>query len=88
MITYNKHRCIVKESEKLRTLINKEISKNFVTGREIVTHAKKRGLKFNEQSLSRYRKHGNVTGALSTSDVIWICDLLKINLILTPKKTR
>ena len=88
MITYNKHRCIIKDNGKLQSMINKEIERRDVTARSIVKMANLNGLKINEQALSRYRKHGNVKGALSSSDVLWVCELLKINLVLTPKKSK
>ena len=86
MIQYSTHRCLVKESLKVRSLLNKRFARLGLSLREITTDAKLNGKTFTEQALSRYRKHGNVKGALQTSDVIWLCEKYSITLRLIAKK--
>lgn len=86
MITYQNQRCLVRESKKIRTLLNKRFNELELTGKQIYLDAKNNGRKFNEQTLSRYRKHGNVVNTLSASDIIWLCDKYSIKLTLKADK--
>jgi len=83
---YHKHRCILKESLQVRTLLNKRFDALKLSSRAITNDARDNGRGFTEQSLSRYRKHGNVKGAIQTDDVMWLCDKYSIKLKLTAKK--
>lgn len=80
---YHKHRCLVKESLAIRTLLNKRFDKLKLSSRAITNDARDKGRGFTEQSLSRYRKHGNVKGSIQTDDVMWLCDKYNIKLKLT-----
>lgn len=86
MISYSKHRCIVKESTKVRELLNNRFERLSLSGRAITQDARESGRKFTEQALSRYRKHGNVKGSLQTEDVLWLCDKYSIKLTLKAQK--
>jgi hypothetical protein len=86
MAEYIPHRCLVKESLKVRSLLNKRFARLGLSLKSITADAKLNGKKINEKALSRYRKHGNVKGALKTSDVIWLCDKYSIKLRLMAKK--
>lgn len=80
---YHKHRCILKESVEIRTLLNKRFNKLNLSARAITNDARDNGRGFTEQSLSRYRKHGNIKGAIQSEDVIWLCERYNIKLKLT-----
>jgi len=86
MIKYYTHRCLVRESEKIRELLNNRFNRLKLTSRAITIDARinKRGI--NEASLSRYRKHGNIQGSLPTEEIMWLCDRYSIRLTLTAKK--
>lgn len=86
MTEYNTHRCLVKESLKVRSLLNKRFERLGLSSKAITADAKLNGRTFTEQALSRYRKHGNIKGALQTSDVIWLCEKYSITLRLIAKK--
>jgi len=80
---YHKHRCILKESLVVRELLNKRFNKLNLSARAITKDARDSGRGFTEQSLSRYRKHGNIKGAIQSEDVMWLCDRYNIKLKLT-----
>lgn len=82
------HRCIVKDNDKVRETLNNRFKKLLLTNRAITSDANQKGRKFNEASLSRYRNHGNIPGAILTDDVIWLCDRynIKLKLIVTKGK--
>lgn len=86
MAEYKLHRCIIRESEKVRNLLNKEFDKRELSSRLITSDARKSGRSFTEQTLCRFRKHGNVKGTLSTDDIMWLCDKYGIELKLSAKK--
>ena len=87
-MNYQMNRCIIRESEKIRDLLNNQIDKMGLSSRAVVINARKEGRTFTEQTLSRFRKHGNVLGTLSTDDIMWLCDKYKVKLTLKVKKTR
>ena len=88
MPKYNNQRCLVRESEKIQELLNMRFYRLKLTGRQITNDARKNGRGFNEGSLSRYRKHGNIKGSLSTEDIIWLCEKYSIKLTLKAVKGR
>lgn len=81
-MTYKQHRCLIKDSLKVREALNARFNKLELTGRAVTNNARDNGRGFSEQALCRYRKHGNVQGAISTEDVMWLCDKYKIKLTL------
>lgn len=85
-MTYKLHRCIIRESEKVRKLLNKEFDKRELSSRLITNDARKEGRSFTEQTLCRFRKHGNVKGSLATDDIMYLCDKFGIELTLKVKK--
>lgn len=77
-----KHKCIIKDTDKVRILLNGRFERLSLSSRAITKDARDSGRKFTEQSLSRYRNHGNIEGAISTEDVMWLCDKYSIILKL------
>lgn len=87
-MTNNKNRCVIRESDKLRGLLNARFKQLSLTARDVTIDANRNGRKFNEQQLSRYRNHGNINNGVSTSDLIWLCDKYCIELKLRTKKVK
>lgn len=83
-----KHRCLVRESPKIREILEARFKQLKLTGRNIVRDARGSGRKFNEQQLSRYRKRGNTEWGLSTSDVMWLCDRYNVEISLRAKRLK
>lgn len=81
-----KHKCIIKDTDKVRTLLNERFERLKLSSRSITKDARDNGRKFTEQSLSRYRNHGNVEGAIQTEDVMWLCEKYSIRLKLKASK--
>lgn len=86
MIEYYQHRCLIRESLKIRTLLNERFSKLELSSRDITYDARNSGREFTEANLCRYRKHGNIKGSLKTADIIWLCERYGIELTLKVKK--
>jgi len=82
------NKCLIRESLEIRTAINDRINKRDLFARDIIRSAKEKGLKFSESQLSRYRKHGHINSGLSSSEVLWICGFLNIELKLNVRKRR
>ena len=85
MITYRESKCLIRDSKKIRLLINRHMKKNEISGKDLVEKARKNGLSFSESALSVYRRYGNAQNALSAADVLWICKNFKIRLSLDIK---
>lgn len=82
------NRCLIRESLSIRTAINDVLYKNNISSRQILAKANSSGRKFTEAQLSRYRKHGHKSGGLQSSDVLWICEFLNIDVNLKVKKRK
>jgi hypothetical protein len=80
------NKCLIRESLEIRTNINDVLSKNNISARQLLAKAKYSGKNFTESQLSRYRKHGHILGGIQSSDVLWICEFLNINVELKIKK--
>lgn len=87
-MTYEPNKCIVKDSKKIKRLLNERFDKSELTNRKITMNAKLKGRTFTEQCLSRYRNHGNVKNTLATDDIMWLCEEYKIELTLIAKKVK
>ncbi len=85
---YNTHRCIIKQSLEIRTALNKRIDDFNMSSKVIVQIAKDQGVFFTEPQLARYRKHGDIKGAIRTSSVVWLCKKFNIELGIKVKKRR
>lgn len=82
------HPCIIKDTDKVRESLNKRFKRLELSSRAITKDARINGRSFTEQSLSRYRNHGNIKGSIQTEDVIWLCEKysIKLKLNVTSKK--
>ncbi len=80
------NKCLIRESLAIRESVNDVLRKNNISSRQIITKAKSSGKRFSESQLSRYRKHGHMLGGLQSSDVLWICEFLNIDIKLKIKK--
>jgi len=87
-MTQQMKKCLIRESLIIRRYINEALSENNISARQLLAKAKSSGKSFSEAQLSRYRKHGHITGGILPSDVLWICDFLNINVELKIKKKR
>ncbi|MES2395837.1 MAG: hypothetical protein V4549_07530 [Bacteroidota bacterium] len=83
-----KHPCIIKDNDEVRTLLNGRFERLKLSSRAITKDAKDNGRTFTEQSLSRYRNHGNVKGAIQTEDVMWLCEKYSIKLKLRATRAK
>ena len=88
MITQQVNKCIVKDSLDIRTKLNDRWTKHGISSKFIVYRASLDKKTFTESQLSRYRKHGNVKGAIQTSDVLYLCDKYHIELKLTARNKK
>lgn len=79
-------RCIVRESEKVRSLLVERFKKLGLTNKAVVEHARANGIMFNEASLCRYTKTGNVRNSLTTESIMFLCDEYGIVLTLNVKR--
>jgi hypothetical protein len=82
------NKCLIRESLEIRTAINDVLRKNNISSRQLLEKAKSERRKFSESQLSRYRKHGHITGGLQSSDVVWICNTINIDVTLKIKKKK
>lgn len=80
--------CIIKDTDKVRELLNARFERLSLTSRAITKDAKENGRTFNEASLCKYRLHGNVAGAIASEDVMWLCEKYSIALRLVAFKER
>lgn len=88
MITQTQHRCLIRESEAIRTAINLRMLKYKISAKEIVEKGRICNRTFSESQLSRYRKHGNIKGTLPAYDIIWLCKEFNIDLKINVKKKK
>lgn len=79
-------RCIVRESEKVRELLVDRFRKLGITNKAVVENARSKGIMFNEASLCRYTKTGNIKNSLTTESIMFLCDEYGIELTLKVKR--
>ncbi len=64
--------CIVKESTRIRKLLDKRFKELNLKSKEIVADAREKGMLITEANFSRYLKNKGLAGGLPQESIIWL----------------
>ncbi len=69
----NIKRSIIKDSNRIRTLLKDRLAELDIKPSQVIEDAKERKMPFTAASLSKYLNHGNIASTLSEENIVWLC---------------